>query len=235
MFEFQAPLCFGILFAILGSLFCLILLLSLIHFERNHHFRTLIDQLITSMYWNGILWIFTLQVSTTILYILGPFPTFLCAVDVIYRNVYTMQVLFFLDFIILCRYIFIFHLKNPTALPEDFWKIFINIFSITFSIFSQIVNFSISVKHGTAYYVCLGYFPKSIINLKTKINSPIVFHFLFTISLFLFSSIQIKNHKNRQKENNLKQSCINYQALENYSLMFFTFFIDNGLQLSCCG
>ena len=95
MFEFQAPLCFGILFATLGSLFCLTLLLRLIHFERNHHFRTLIDQLITSMYWYGILWIFTLQVPTTIRYIVGPFPTFVCAVDVIYRNVFTMQVLFF--------------------------------------------------------------------------------------------------------------------------------------------
>ena len=225
MFEFQAPLCFGILFAILGSLFCLILLLSLIHFERNHHFRTLIDQLITSMYWYGILWIFTLQVPTTIRYIVGPFPTFVCAVDVIYKNVFTMQVLFFFDFIILSRYIFIFHLKNPTALQEDFWKIFINIFTISFSIISQIVIFFISVKHPTVYYVCLGYYPKSIIHLKTKINPPIVFHFLFIFALFIFSSIRIKIHKNRQKEKKFMQSCINNQALENYAINVIHLFL----------
>ena len=233
MFEFQTSLWVAILFSTLGSIICLALLFCIILFERNQHFRTLIDQLVTSMHWYGILWIFTVQVPTTIRYFVGPFPTFLCALDVIYKNVFNMQVLFFLDFIILCRYIFIFHLKNPTSLQEDFWKIFINLFSITFCFISQIVIFLMPGKHPNIYFVCLGHYPKNMINLPTKPNYPVVFQFLFSFAFFIFASIRFKIHRNKQNANDLVQSVsvqynqnsINFQTLENFATNVIHLFV----------
>jgi hypothetical protein len=38
---------------------------------------------------------------------------------------------------ILVRYIFLFHLKNPTALQDDFWKLFINMATLATSFIGQ--------------------------------------------------------------------------------------------------
>ncbi len=61
------------------------------------------------------------QIPAIIRYIVGPFPEMICHVDTILRNFYTMQGLLFLDAMTLVRYIFLFHIKNPAALQDDFW------------------------------------------------------------------------------------------------------------------
>jgi hypothetical protein len=38
----------------------------------------------------------------------------------------------------LFRYVFIFWLKNPAAFEDDFWLIFVNAWSMTFSFLSQL-------------------------------------------------------------------------------------------------
>ena len=233
MFKLQTSLCITLIVSIIGSLLCIALLFGIILFERNQHYRTLINQLVTSMYWYGILWILTLQIPTIIRYIVGPFPEVFCAVDIIYRNVFNMQVLFFLDFIILSRYIFIFYLKNPTALQEDFWKIFINAFTITFSVISQIVNFLLPGKNPNIYYVCLGYFPEKLIKFPTKANLPVTYQFLITFFLYLFASTRIKIHRKKQRANDLVQTAsvpihqgvINFQTLENFTTNVIHLFV----------
>ena len=38
--------------------------------------------------------------------------------------------LMFVDFILIVRYLFTFHSKNPTAVQEDFWVLFMNMWTI---------------------------------------------------------------------------------------------------------
>ena len=108
MFEDKIIVYSTLFISSIASVVNIILLFGIICFEKNHHYRTLINQLVTSMYWYGILWIISIQIPTTLRYLVASFPPILCSLDVILRNVFMMQVLFFLDAVLLCRYIFIF-------------------------------------------------------------------------------------------------------------------------------
>ena len=78
----------------IASIVNITLLFGIICFEKNHYYRTLINQLVTSMYWYGILWIICIQIPTTVRYLVVSFPSMLCSLDVILRNAFMMQVLF---------------------------------------------------------------------------------------------------------------------------------------------
>jgi hypothetical protein len=59
--------------------------------------------------------------------IFGPGGSWFCASEMIIMNVLTMQIMFLLCGIIISKYVFVFHLKNPMAVLEDFFAVFINI------------------------------------------------------------------------------------------------------------
>ena len=99
----------------IGYLLDLPLLVGIIYYERNQHYRTLINRMVTSMYWYGILWIVVMFVPTAIIFLTGPVSPFLCHLGLILHNILTIQCILHLDVIIIARYIFIFHLKNPTG------------------------------------------------------------------------------------------------------------------------
>ena len=209
----------------LGSLLNFFLLYGIIKFEKNHHHRTLINQLVSSMYWYAIIWIFLVQIPITIRYLLPLFPEFLCACDTILRNAILMQFFFLLNAVLLCRYIFIFHLENPTALQESFWKLFINMFTIMVCLISQISQYLLPGKQPNMYYVCLGEFPKMYVGSVVKPNIPEIVLFPFTLFFYTFASIKIKIYSMSQNSPNLlfqigspstKQICINMQTLENF-------------------
>ena len=79
--------------------------LSIICFEKNDLNRTLINQLVSSINWFAILWNITLQIPTVVRYLTGPFPEFLCFMDLLLRNMISMMGLLLLDFIIIVRYL----------------------------------------------------------------------------------------------------------------------------------
>ena len=224
MFEDKLTVYLTLIMSTLGSLLNFFMLYGIIMFEKNHHNRTLINQLVASTFWYGIICIFFIQIPITIRYLVSCFPEFLCACDSILRNVIYMQIFFLLDAVLLCRYTFIFHLKNPTAFQEDFWKLFINLITITFSMISQVTLFLLPGKQPNMYYVCLGEFPNKYIGLPTKPNIPEIFLFLFTVVFYAYASIQIKTYSKSQNYPNLlfqtglvpaEQACINMQSLEN--------------------
>ena len=59
------------------------------------------------------------------LYIYGPLRSTpaICTVHVYISITTMMQGLLLLDAIIIVKYLFIFYMKNPTAVQEDFWKV----------------------------------------------------------------------------------------------------------------
>jgi hypothetical protein len=62
-------------------------------------------------------------------YALGPFPLFLCQVDYLLKNILTLEMVIGFSFVLVVRYIFVFHSKNPTAVQDDFWNLFINMWA----------------------------------------------------------------------------------------------------------
>ena len=65
------------------------------------------------------------QIPTLIRYFYGPFPTILCHLDFMVKNVLVLKMILFIDFTIVVRYIFKFQAKNPTAVQDDFWALFL--------------------------------------------------------------------------------------------------------------
>jgi hypothetical protein len=70
------------------------------------------------------------QAITNIRYLTVPFPFVLCQLDYLLKNVIMQKGLMFVDFILIVRYLFTFHSKNPTAVQEDFWVLFMNMWTI---------------------------------------------------------------------------------------------------------
>ena len=233
----------------LGGLLNLFLLYGIIIFEKNHHYRTLINQLVASTFWYGIIWFFLIQVPITIRYLVPSFPEFVCTCDNILRNTIYVQILLLLDAVFLCRYIFIFHLKNPTALQEDFWKLFINLITITFSIISQVTLFLLPGKHPNMYYVCLGEFPNKYIGLPVKTNITFIAIFVVTLIFYIYANIKIKIYSKSQNSSHslfetglvpTEQACFNMQSMENIVVnidilvlpsVFIVIFVLNRLNL----
>ena len=89
----------------------------------------------------------------------GPQPEFFCFANTFLRNAVKWQTLLLLDASVLARYISIFWLKNPSAVHEDFWNTFLNIWICGVSI---ITNFVMFTRKGLTYAFCRLKFPKVI-------------------------------------------------------------------------
>jgi hypothetical protein len=50
--------------------------------------------------------------------------------DYLVKNIIVLKILLFSNFTIIIRYIFAFHSKNPTAVQDDFWTFFLNLWAI---------------------------------------------------------------------------------------------------------
>ena len=123
------------------------------------HNRTLINSLVTSMLWIPLVWNITVQPWTLIRYFVGPMNSHLaCIVDYLLRNVPLLQVNIVQNATIAVRYICIFWAKNPTAVQDDFWKIFICVWGLGFSVITEFVYIILPGRNPMNYYTCLGHF-----------------------------------------------------------------------------
>ena len=100
-----------------------LLLYSIVWYEHygSDLKRTLINKFVVSVCWCGIEFELVLQGLTMIRYALKPFPTHVCTIRTILLYSSTMNLLLFVDLNLLSRFFFIFFLKNPAALKDDFW------------------------------------------------------------------------------------------------------------------
>ena len=75
------------------------------------------------------LWYLHFQIPILIRYAYGPFPLFLCYLDYICKNTLMFKIIITSDFVLIVQYIFVFHSKNPTAVQDDFWTFFLNLWA----------------------------------------------------------------------------------------------------------
>jgi hypothetical protein len=107
------PLCYGIIW-----------------YEQNNHYRTLINKLVASIIFYVVLWLLLTDVSAIVFVAAGPMGSVYCKLDIIAVNVIAMQAMSCLNGIMVAKYIFVFWIKNPLAVQEDFFAIFINVSSL---------------------------------------------------------------------------------------------------------
>jgi len=99
----------------------------LIHYNKG---IIALVMLISLAKWSQQVTFFVFQVLTSVRYVTVPFPVLICQLDYLMKNIGVQKGLIFVDLIIISRYFFTFHSKNPTAIQEDFWIMFLNLWAV---------------------------------------------------------------------------------------------------------
>ena len=199
VFEDRPMKTLSVLISVLGAIFTVPLIYGIIWFEENNHFRTLINQLVSSICWYLIGYILLVQLFTVFLYIHGPFGSFLCSLDIIFRNVMAMQAIFLLEAIVITKFVFVYVLKNPVAIHDEFLRVFINLSTFTLSFLSQSVYMAMPGRNPLAYYICIGSFPLSKISLQTpvKVNLPVFALLIMSVCVHIYTALKVRKLKKK--------------------------------------
>ena len=172
------------------------LLYAMIRYEQfgSDKKRTLVNKLVSSTFWCGILYLLLVQGLYTLRFILGPLPQEVCLVVYFVKRIISTQVLICLDAIILTRYVFIFWLQNPAAFNDDFWHLFIIIWAGCFSVSFNIIRVMIPGRHMFEYCMCTGENPTSKMNLAPVLRG---YSEVLSIILHVFCYIKIAIYKRK--------------------------------------
>ena len=153
--------------------------------------RTLMNKLVSSICWNGIVFNLTAQSLYVLRFAFGPLPSFLCSVIFVVKKTIIINDAMLLNSIALIRYIYIFWLKNPGACREDFWYIFINFWTLGFSFIFELLRLIVPGNQVLEYNLCTGDDPTTILLLPpfgrgyVEIVSCLIHIFVFA-KIFIF-------------------------------------------------
>ena len=100
-----------------------------------------------------------------------------------------------MDSIMIIKNLFIFWLKNPASVNDDFWNVFLVQWIIGFSSIRQFTYMFWPERQPINYYVCVGQFPESGAALTFlprwfTISIPLV-----SFALLLFTTVRVKLYK----------------------------------------
>ena len=189
----------SIFFAIVSIPTCFVLLYAIIWFERfgTDNKRILTNKLLSSICWTligGIL-VFSVDVFR---YLSGPLPSSLCFFMVVAKNAIKTQGLLLYDAIHITRYVFIFWLKNPGAVKDDFWGVFLSMWIAGLSFLPNIVIYSLPIKKPMYYYVCSDIDPGLDMAMPSK---PAAMADLASLMLLAIIKVRISVHQQEAELN----------------------------------
>ena len=141
---------------VLFSLQNIALSIGLIWFERfgSDKRRTLLNKLVSSLCYRILQWVIICQSSDLIRYTNGPLPLKFCALMVVLKTSIRLQILFLFDMMQITKYIFTFHLKNPSAITEDFWSKFLSMLLTMLAYMICFPLFMLDSRKPLFYYIC---------------------------------------------------------------------------------
>jgi len=186
-----------IVFSILYLFFIIPSGFGIIWFERfgSDLKRNLINRLLTSVCWNGLIFYCFVQPIETARYIFGPLPKSLCLLHLMNKNVLNIQTLLFSDGVTVAHYFYIFSLKDPVRFKDDFWHILINIWVISFAFLTQSVYVYLPGHQPISFYLCTGTNPQSDgMKISVKLNTVPISP---TILLHLYQKLVLVLNKNK--------------------------------------
>jgi hypothetical protein len=126
------------------------------------------------------------------IYMFAPFKSELyCQINYMVTTCVMYQIILLLDAIIIVKYVFIFHMKNPTALQDDFWKIFINVWILLLNLVLQTTYLFWPGRESVSIVLCSGKIPNQFLRQGVKrIYIPML---IIYFSTFLHISFWISN------------------------------------------
>ena len=190
----------GLVYAITVSAIITPLVYLVTLFERQNPLRILLSQLFSKIIFIGILFVIFVEVPNYFIYIVGPLPEFMCSIEIVLRAAFTISILILLNAILIARYIFLFHTKNPTATQHDYWTHFLSIWSLGVGIITEIVFLLMPGKNPNYFYICLGKIPENHEMAKPKQNLPLLLTIFVTVCLHIVFGVKLK--MSERKESN---------------------------------
>ena len=219
---------------------------GIIWFERfgSSRNRTLMNKLVAWQCWNLIFFNILCQVLESMIYISGQLPAPVCFLNVVLKNASKTTILLLLDSTTIVQYLLIFRIKNPAAVNDDFWSIFIGVWIVGLSHFFNFSKFFIAHRQPLNYYVCAGVLPGKDWSLPSHFGA----HFeVFTVLTLIFVKIKIHLYKTKSIESqmtkrsifmkNFTLESINKTSLTSFSISFsgilmFSSFVFLGMRLN---
>jgi hypothetical protein len=175
----------AVTFSIVSMVIVTPLLFGIILFERNKHHRTLINQLMASTVWTATLWNLTVQSMSIYRTAVGPMPYTVCRVNSVLRNSLPMYGLLLLDATMVVKFAFSFHMKNPTAVQDDFWNFFLNVSIFCFTTLSQVVHIILPGRDAQNFYICTGKLASNSVSTLSKQNYSVIFVLVVSAGIHL--------------------------------------------------
>ena len=126
----------------------------------SDHRRTLINKLVSSQCWAVIQYFLLSQSADVLDYIVGALSEQVCLFQLIFKNALKTQVLLFIDMGLFIQYLFIFWLKNPAGINDDFWSLFLTMWIAGFSYIFYFVYFLLPGRKPPSFYICGNVDPK---------------------------------------------------------------------------
>jgi len=182
-----------LLVSLLGIIFGPMFLYIVIWFEKfgSDKKRTLLNRFASMFCWECIKFMLLVQTIEAVRFLNGPLPHFICNVQLIIRNSTVFNFLLYMDASILIRYIFIFWLKNPAAFKDDFWILFVCIWTQSTSLLYEIVRQLLNTKSSSGFYICVGVDPsqlkKGFSGIPSLImNISLILHIVIYVRIFIY-------------------------------------------------
>ena len=185
----------AIISSIANIVFLTPLFYSIIWYEKygSGIHRTLINQLVSSCCWVAICYNTFVQIPEVIFSFVDAAPEIVCQLAMTVHGVLVIRYNLLLLSISVVKYVYIFIMKSPAGLNDNFWHHFINI-NITFlASLSQIAFLILPGKFPFTYYVCTGTDPRQING--NKHNVLFVLSIIANLIVYIFVFVKIKMFK----------------------------------------
>ncbi len=226
LFQSRPSKIFSICFSFLSTSLAVFLFYGIIWFERfgTDNKRTLINKLVSSQCWSAIQYFAICQNLDIIRYIVGPLPEWFCFLILVYKNSLKAQ---FIDSSILVQYVFVFWLKNPGGVNDDFWSCFINLWIIGFSYIFYFSKFLLNTQKPIVFFTCANINPEPFWSNTVQFTGhfevfSIIISIILKLKLILFKKKQIPNEMSQRNifMKNFTNNVINKNSLTSFKTSF---------------
>ena len=168
------------------------ILYLVIQFQNENPYTTLVQQVFSSMLGVALSVNISVHIPFVLLYIFGPFSQLACDLLLNAQSVLIVQLLLLANVLMIIRYIFTFILKNPVAVQQGFWKIFIFIWTFLVAILTQTTFFLLPGNNPSQFYTCSGQIPINYNKLNNKVNYAFFIIAVFTLCCQPLLGLRIK-------------------------------------------
>ena len=152
--------------------------------------RILTNQLVAAICRNAIVGSTLAYASDTCVYFFAPLPKSACLGLGFARMVIASSIIMFLNAIVVSKYVFIFWLKNPGSVNDDFWFAFVRTWVFGYSVIFNFVRVFVPRKEIIYFYICQDADPSLDQHLEERKDDG--FELAACILLHLVVSLRVK-------------------------------------------